>query len=362
MIAIAAALAACGGDEPEGPENGEKTEKVTVHFGVNLSGGEFGGRYPGIDGQHYGYPETQCLDYFKAKGLLMVRLPFRWERIQRTMNGALVADEISKIKSFVQAAQDRGMYVILDMHNFGRYCIGDGTDVSEYLRIGTPQISIANYCDVWKKLAAEFKNYTCIWAYDIMNEPYGMLANVPWRDIAQEAINAIRTVDTKTMIMVSGDSYSSASRWQQVSDNLKTLTDPNDNLIFQAHVYFDQDAGGTYEGTYEQEGASANVGVQRLTPFVNWLKTNKKRGFVGEYGVPAAYDGTSYDARWSTVLENALKYLQDNGVNGTYWSAGQRWGTGEIMAIQPLNNYTVDRPQMTVLTEYKTAQQTVYIK
>ena len=26
------------------------------YYGVNLSGAEFGGVYPGIDGTHYGYP------------------------------------------------------------------------------------------------------------------------------------------------------------------------------------------------------------------------------------------------------------------------------------------------------------------
>lgn len=32
---------------------------------MNLSGAEFGGIYPGIDGTHYGYPTYKGLDYFK---------------------------------------------------------------------------------------------------------------------------------------------------------------------------------------------------------------------------------------------------------------------------------------------------------
>jgi len=36
-------------------------------FGVNLSGGEFGGVYPGVIGTHYGYPTYKDLDYFKGK-------------------------------------------------------------------------------------------------------------------------------------------------------------------------------------------------------------------------------------------------------------------------------------------------------
>ena len=53
--------------------------------------------------------------------------------------------------------------------------------------------------------------------------------------------------------------------------------------------------------------------MARLRPFVEWLKENGKRGFVGEYGVP------DDDGRWLDILDSALKYLQENGVNGTYW-------------------------------------------
>ena len=42
------------------------------YFGVNLSGAEFGGIYPGVDGTHYGYPTYKDLDYFKGKGLNLI--------------------------------------------------------------------------------------------------------------------------------------------------------------------------------------------------------------------------------------------------------------------------------------------------
>lgn len=75
---------------------------------------------------------------------------------------------------------------------------------------------------------------------------------------------------------------------------------------------------------------------------MEWLKRYNKRGLLGEYGVP------DDDPRWLETLENLLIYLRDNGVPGTYWSAGPRWGDYKL-AVQPSNNYTVDRPQMSVL-------------
>ncbi|RGN51220.1 MULTISPECIES: glycoside hydrolase family 5 protein [unclassified Bacteroides] len=341
-------------EEPDsGGNSGNKPEKKIVYFGVNLSGAEFGGIYPGIDGTHYGYPTEKDLDYFKAKGLYLIRFPFRWERIQPAMNGELNTTELEKMKLFVKAAEERNMQILLDMHNFGRYCIYcDGKDSknNQYAIIGNSRCTIENLCDVWIKLAKEFKDYKNIWGYDIMNEPNAMLKTTPWFNIAQACIDAIRTVDTKTTIVVSGDEFSSAKRWKEVSDNLKDLIDPSNNLIFQAHVYFDHDTSGNYAKDYDEDGANIQTGVARLRPFVEWLQENNKRGFVGEYGVP------DKDGRWLDILDAALKYLQDNGVNGTYWSAGPRWGDYPL-AIQPTENYTKDRPQMEILLKYKSVWQ-----
>lgn len=316
----------------------------TVNFmGVNLAGGEFGGVFPGIDGTNYGYPTYKDLDYFNSKGLKLIRLPFRWERVQYTMNGALTQSEITKIKNFVKAAEDRGMPIILDMHNFARYSFDGGTT---YTVIGQSQkLTKEHLADVWKKLAMEFKDYNNIWGYDIMNEPYDMPYSNAWFEIAQETINAIREIDTLTPIVVSGDGFSSSLRWLSLSDNLRNLYDPSNNLIFQAHTYFDRDQSGVYAGSYDNEGTTPQTGVERIKPFVDWLKKYNKKGILGEYGIP------DNDSRWLIVLENTLKYLVENGISGTYWAAGPRWGNYKL-AVHPSDNYTVDRPQMAVLSRY----------
>lgn len=47
-------------------------------FGVNLACAEFGEEtMPGIYNQTYSYPNEAELDYFNAKGLKLIRLPFR---------------------------------------------------------------------------------------------------------------------------------------------------------------------------------------------------------------------------------------------------------------------------------------------
>src|SRR5579864_7311501 len=88
--------------------------------GINLSGGELN---PGktVYGKDYVYPSLQELDYYASKGFAVIRLPYRWERLQPTLFGALDDAELGRIKNFVAAAQARNMRVILSPHNFGRY-------------------------------------------------------------------------------------------------------------------------------------------------------------------------------------------------------------------------------------------------
>ena len=344
-IVMFLSLNSCSSDDERDEDNQLRSD---LYFGVNMSGVEFAAVYPGIDGTHYGYPSRDDLAYVKKKGFGLIRFPFRWERIQPELGKELNSVELDKMKSFVGLAESMGIQVLLDMHNFGRYCIysnGQNSNDNQYAIIGSVNCTVNHFCDVWKRLAVEFKGYTNIWGYDIMNEPYSMLSTTPWFNIAQACITAIREIDMQTPIVVCGDEYASASRWVRYSDNLKNLVDPYNNLIYQAHTYFDADASGNYNLSYAEDGATLDIGITRLTPFVDWIKQNGKRGFVGEYGVP------DNDGRWLDVLDRALKFLSDNGINGTYWSAGPRWGDYPL-SVQPTNNYTVDRPQMKILEKY----------
>lgn len=311
-----------------------RAQEKGAPFGVNLAGAEFGK----IGTEHYGYPTVEELDYFKSKGLTLFRLPFKWERLQPQLNGELDAKELKNMKFFVDEAAKRNLLVILDMHNYARRYVGDSAHI-----INNGVITAAQAADAWRKIALEFKNHKNIWGYGLMNEPYDMPSKKAWLDIAQTIINTVRKVDTKTPILVGGDYWSSAGRWQEMSDQLKDLKDPNNNLIFEAHVYFDEDASGSYKRTYEEEKAHPNVGIERVTPFVNWLIKNKKKGFVGEYGIP------DNDERWFPILEKTLAYLKENGVNGTYWAAGPRWGKYKL-SVEPRNG--IDRPQMPSLSKF----------
>lgn len=308
-------------------------------FGVNLACAEFDERnMPGEYGKHYTYPTTEELDYFKAKGLLLIRLPFKWERLQTQLGGELDKVELNRIKKFVSEADQRGMEVILDLHNYGRRFVNGKKQI-----IGTGGLEVKHYADFWKKLAHEMKDFTNIYGHGLMNEPYDLDESTSWFEMAQAAINSIREVDTEKTIIVGGDDWSSAERWVQKSDTLKHLVDSSNNLMFEAHVYFDNDASGSYKGTYDEERCTPLKGVERVFPFVNWLKENGFRGLVGEYGVPQT------DDRWLETMDNFLAYLQREGVNATYWAGGPWWGNYKL-SLEPKEGE--DKPQMKIVEKY----------
>lgn len=65
--------------------------------------------------------------------------------------------------------------------------------------------------------------------------------------------------------------------------------------MYEAHIYFNHDNSGRYVGSYEVEKAYPTIGVDRLKPFVDWLREKNAKGFIGEFGVPAN------DPRWIEV-------------------------------------------------------------
>jgi endoglucanase len=307
-------------------------------FGVSLCGAEFGTEsLPGLYNKNYIYPQKSEINYFADKGVSLMQLPFRWERVQHQLYAPLDVQEVARIKKFLTDCANTGVMVVLNMHNFARYKMNG----QEYI-IGSNEVPLKAFKDVWKKLAQELKPFNNIYGLDIMNEPHDMGA-YSWFNIAQETINTIRQVNKEVAIMIEGESYSNAVNWHIYNDRLKYLQDPNDNIVFNAHCYFDNDNSGRYELSFDQENINGRTGVQKVKPFIDWLKVNGKRGFVGEFGVP------KNDSRWLPVLDNFLKYLTANNISGSYWAAGQWWKSYPLSLHPVAGN---DQPQMTVYAKY----------
>ena len=312
------------------------SQTSTYNIGVVLCGAEFGERQlPGKLNTDYIYPTVDEINYFAAKGFNPITLPFKWERVQRTIGGELDSTEIHRMKQFLAECDSANIKVILTLQNFAVY-----TYNSDDHLLGSRHLSFDNFKDFWKKMATTFSDCHNIYGFDIMNEPRGIYGR-HWRKAAQSAIDGIREADANTSIIVDGENSSFAADWKYENNKLRKLEDKSNKIIYDAHCYFDYDHSGRYNHDDEYHFRS-DVGVDRVKPFVQWLKRYKKAGIIGEFGVPA-------ERKWLEVMDKFLAYTKENGLNVTYWAAGP-WWNNYALSIEPTND--IDKPQMKVLEKY----------
>ncbi|HJT98020.1 MAG TPA: cellulase family glycosylhydrolase, partial [Rhodanobacteraceae bacterium] len=69
--------------------------------GVNLAGAEF-------DSGTF-WPNANEIQYFRAAGMNVVRVPFRWERLQPALSGALDATQLAALRGIVDNARNAGV-------------------------------------------------------------------------------------------------------------------------------------------------------------------------------------------------------------------------------------------------------------
>jgi hypothetical protein len=138
---------------------------------------------PGIYGTHYTKPSLLSLQSLKGRGLEMVRIPFKWERIQPVLGGELNAAYLDLLMQVLRDSNTAGLKVMLDMHNFGRYTPTSTPERTAYA-LGDPRgATPAHFADVWRRIAlavrADENAYKALYAYDLMNEPYDLVAGAP---------------------------------------------------------------------------------------------------------------------------------------------------------------------------------------
>jgi len=320
-----------------------------VYRGVSLAVAEFGtdgpwggGTFPGTYGSTYTYPTSQEVDYFVGKGMNTLRLPFSWERLQPTLGGAFNSAEQGYIDTFVNYATGKGAYVVIDPHNYARY---NGNNI---IGVNGSGVTIAHFADLWTRLATRYKGNSKV-IFALMNEPHDMDSTI-WLNAANEAIKAIRTTGATNLILVSGNSWSGAHSWESSGNatNMLGIVDSGNNYAFEVHQYLDGDSSGTSENC-----VSATIGSERLAGFTQWLKANKKRGFLGEFG--GGRNSNCYAA-----IDDQLTHVDNNSdvwIGWTWWAAGPWWGE-YIFTIEPTNNFTTDRPQMAYLLKHIPASST----
>jgi endoglucanase len=305
--------------------------------GINFAGAEFNSkRLPGKINKDYQYPKKRDINYFLDRGFTAFRLPFRWERLQLNLGWEFEAKELARLDNTVAYMTGNGAQVILDPHNYAHY-FGN--------KIGSEQVPVSAFASFWSRLADHYKTNPRV-IFGLMNEPHRIRAD-DWRKAVEAAIGAIRVTGARNLILVPGTSWSGAHSWGKTRDGVsnasvfRTLSDPADNMAFEVHQYFDSNYSGT-----SSECQSETIGVQTLKDFTHWLRENRHRGLLGEFG--AADNAVCLEA-----LDRILRYIADNSdvwIGWTYWAAGAWWGDYKF-SVHPSPDG--DKPQMKILTKHR---------
>jgi endoglucanase len=307
--------------------------------GVNLAGGEFG-KVPGTYATDYTYPAPADIDYFAQLGFNLIRVPFRWERLQPTLGSPFADGDLATLSSVVDYATAKGLRIVLDTHNYARRRVAEDGWSAEHL-IGSELVPAAAFTDYSMRLAGAFKGAPSV-IFGLMNEPWGLAAE-DWLVIANQAIGAMRREGAKQLILVPGVAYTGAHSWIAAGNVVMgSVVDPGKNIAFEVHQYFDPDSSGT-----SPKAVGARIGSERIEEFQRWARQSAVKAFLGEFA--AGEDQVSIDA-----LNDICRTLQANAdvwIGWAAWAGGSWWPADYIFNLEPSKSGQM-RLQTRILASY----------
>ncbi len=289
--------------------------------GANLcGGGEWNSTTTGpLPGRNYLFMSVAEIDRLIQAGTTGFRLLFCWEFMQTKPWQTPSGTYFETFKARVQHITSKGCVCVIDIHGgedntFGAY---KGVPIGKTLPSGEAVTDL--FENLYWNLGQLFRDNPLV-QWGLTNEPINMTATV-WFTAAQKAISALRRVGANQTVWAPGIGYSGAGTWV-ASGNAAAwnLVDPANNLGIQVHMYFDPNSGGGTEDIVRD-----SIGVERLTPAVEWCKSKGLKMLLGEVGLTATNPIAA--ATWAKTAA----YIESNSsvIGGVlHWAAGPDawWG------------------------------------
>ena len=306
--------------------------------GINISGLEYDGTYGDALYQKPDVPEMQ---YFIDQKMNTVRLPIRWEFVVSDSTSSLVeshnptsavinTEYMKAVLDTTQKYLDNGLTVIVDLHNYMRFCdTGETEGQSNEPTNPSTHCSMAsttqmNY--IWATLTAQFKDllqqYPNQLAFGLMNEPNSDSVNsITTQQVFDNevaAYNGIRTYEAanslaKNLVIFSGNNWDPLHDW--TSDNGQVFTMSafqnagidvdNDNIALEMHQYFDSNYSGLSSTCNTYTDANDFATQLHITDVAAWLNDNHLRALLTEFGA-------ADNATCTADLNYMLDFVQSN--------------------------------------------------
>jgi endoglucanase len=300
-------------------------------IGVNLAGAEF----EAISGKWH-WPSTDNMRYYLTKRFNVFRIPFRWDRLQPTLNGPLLESAIEGLDVLVAMASHAGAVVIFDAHDYGRR---DGRIIGE----PGGEATIPAFASFWGEMARRYGTNRLAW-YGLMNEPHD---ESPQLNLAAQnaACAAIRQEGGLGKVLFSGIAYTGAHSWAG-SGNASVMlgaSDPHTNYAYDMHQYLDRGFGGS------SPESIPGIGKTILNAAIAWARAHSKKVFLGEF---AAGPNMGSQQELTSLLD-VVASNRDVFLGGTYFAGGGVWGSQNTVTTDPRDpSHPVDTTQTKILTGY----------
>src|SRR5438067_2551427 len=183
------------------------------------------------------YITQEDIRFIKQSGFNSVRIPFNYRLFASDAAPAkLEGDGYQLLDNVVAWCRKENLYVILDMHAAPGGQTGDNIDDSWgypflYESLDSQDLTV----NIWRKLAARYRNEPTVIGFDLLNEPiahYFEAANLnpKLEPLYRRIVAGIREVNKNQLIFLGG------ARWDT---NFKVFGPPFDpKLVYTFHKYW----------------------------------------------------------------------------------------------------------------------------
>ena len=178
------------------------------------------------------------IHYLKSIGMNSIRIPFNYRLFtnENYMGGNDSTRGFLYLDRVINWCKKEKLYVILDMHCAPGGQTGDNIDDGDgYPFLFENEQSRILCTDIWKRIAAHYKNETTIIGYDLLNEPIAHYfdkekLNPLLEPLYKKITKAIRMVDKNHILFLGG------AQWDS---NFQPFGPPFDSkLVYTFHKYW----------------------------------------------------------------------------------------------------------------------------
>lgn len=234
------------------------------------------------------------VDSLAAWGFNSIRIPMHYNLFTLPIEDEPIAGENTWIETGFDLIDDvltwaapYNMYVILDMHATpgGQ---GAGSEINDYdpskPSLWESQENKDKLVALWTRIADRYKDNEWIGGYDLINETHWDLpGNTALRELYENITVGIRSVDTKHILFIEGNSY---------ANDHSGLTPPwDDNMVYSFHKYWNTNKPGDLDWI---------LSLREQTNVPLWM---------GESGENS-----------NTWFTDAVKLFEDNGIGWAWWT------------------------------------------